>query len=350
LSYPLRNFDHHQPRRKSSPKAPRRAVERLDEIEAIARATEAQCRSWQWLKNFTALRVGGPVAAIVYPSTIAGAAQLVHQLQKVGLRWRALGHGVSILAGDEVHDFVAISLRLLDERLMFDGSLVTAHAGYSLIALVKAAAERGLSGLENFAGITGSVGGALQMEAESEDCNLWRLVESVTIAEGGKTKLVPSRDLLYREIVYSHGQRSLAEDALILTATLKLAPGDPAAIRTETERREMARWVTAPDPQAHASRVFSDVSAEAESGADEVRGVTAGQIVDELGFKGKGHGGARVSETNAEYIVNEGTATADDVLALSDLIREQAKKLRGLNLKFGMDVWKSGSSHEGDEK
>ncbi len=340
MSYPLRNFDQDRSRRRPGSKAALRAVERVDEIEAMARATESQCRSWQWLKNFTALRVGGPVAAIVYPSTVAGAAQMVHQLQQAGISWRALGHGTSILAADDVHDFVAISLRLLDERLSFDGSLVTVHAGYSLIALVKAAAERGLSGLEGLAGLPGSVGGALRMETESAGCDLWRLVEHVTIAERGALRVIPQKDLVYRDIVYKEGNRGLAEDSLILTATLKLSPGSPANIKEETERQALKRCASAPELHANASRVFDDVSVEPPAG---VTGLSAGQVVDELGFKGRGHGGARVSEANAEYIVNEGTATADDVLALSDLIREQARKLRGLNLKLGLDVWKHGN-------
>ena len=344
MSYPLRNFNNDSLHR---PLAGRRAVERLDEIEALARATESQCRTWQWLKNFTALRMGGPIAAIIYPSTVKGAALLVHQLQQSGIRWRALGHGTSILADDEVHDFVAISLRLLDERLIFDGDQVMVHAGYSLMALVNAAAERGLTGLESFAGITGSVGGVLRMEAEITGRDLWHQVASVTIAEGGEVRVVPQRDLLYREIVYREGQRSLAETALILTATLKLVPGNPADVKEATERQELVRLQKTPDIKTNASRVFSEVSAEAETPESPV---SAGEVVDQLGFKGKAQGGARISETNAEYIVNEGSATADDVLTLSALIREQARKLRGVNLKLGLDVWRNESGDESKQQ
>lgn len=340
MSYPLRNFNENPLR---GPQAGSRAVERLDEIEALARATDSQCRTWQWLKNFTALRLGGPVAAIIYPSTVQGAAQLVQQLQQAGIRWRALGHGTSILADDEVHDFVAISLRLLDERLIFAGEQVQVHAGYSLMALVNAVAERGLSGLEGFAGITGSIGGALRMAAEITGCDLWHRVETVTIAERGEAKVVPQRDLLYREIVYREGQRSLADTALILTVTLKLVSGSAVDIREETARQELVQLQRTPDVKTNASRVFSEVSTEADAPAAPV---TAGEVVDQLGFKGKAQGGARISETNAEYIVNEGSATADDVLTLSDLIREQARKLRGLNLKLGLDVWRNESGDE----
>jgi UDP-N-acetylmuramate dehydrogenase len=78
-----------------------------------------------------------------------------------------------------------------------------------------------------------------------------------------------------------------------------------------------------------ASRIFKD--AETDS---------TGQIIDELGLKGKAHGGARVSETHAEFIVNEGSATADDVFELTDMIRERAKRERGLELEYEIDVWR----------
>lgn len=343
MSYPLRNFNHDHSRPLAMNKvAGKRAIERLDEIEALARATESQCRSWQWLKNFTALRVGGPIAAIVYPSTVSGAARLVQQLQQAGIRWRALGHGTSIVAGDDVHDFVAISLRLLDERLIFDDSLVHVHAGYSLIALVRAAAERGLSGLERFAGITGSLGGALRMKTETDGCDLWHLVESITIAEGGK-----AREVSFADIVSEDGQSCLIDDRLILAATLRLTKGNATEILAATEHHELRRLASLPDVQANAGRIFSDVSME-ESFDDTTGELSIAQIVEKLGFKGREHGGARVSEANAGYIINEGTATADDVLELSDLIREEAEKLHGLKLEYDVDVWKNEDEDEGD--
>jgi len=323
LSYPLKDSSQGDSRKRA---AGRRVVERLDEIEAIARATDSQCRTWQWLKNFTSLRVGGPVAAIIYPETIKGAAQVVHRLQEAGIRWRALGHGTSILASDEVHDYVAISLRLLDERLIFDELSVQVHAGYSLLALVKATAERGLSGLESLAGLTGSIGGALRMNTEAGS-DLWRFVESFTLADGGEIRVMPVAD----------GRNCLAEDTLILAVTLRLTPGEPEQIKAAGEHWYQARMAERPDVQINATRIFGDISARPFQGTVPL---SAGQIIDQLGFSGKSHGGARVSETNAEYIINEGTATADDVMTLTDLIRDQARKLRGFDLEYGIDIWK----------
>jgi len=320
LQNALSNFANDDP----GPGAGRRAVERIEEIEAIARATESQCRTWQWLKNFTALGVGGPVAAIVYPSTVAGAARLVDLLDRAGLRWRALGHGTSILAADEVHNYVAISLRLLDERLVFEGDSVWAHAGYSLPALVRGAAERGLSGLEGLAGVAGGLGGALRTGAGTPGYDIWRVVEKVTLAEGGEVRTRPEPDA-----VLELDPAAFTDGDLILAAMLRLAPGDPEEIRAEMARQAGACQTARPVGLGGAGRIFKDSGAHA-----------AAHLIDQLGFRGKSCGGARVSETHAEFIVNEGNATAEDVFGLSDQIRERARRERGLELEYGIDVWK----------
>lgn len=319
MSYPLKDVTDDRGRT-----TVKKVVERIEEIEALARATEAQCRTWQWLKNFTALGVGGPVAAIIYPSTLAGAARLVERLKQAGIRWRALGHGTNILASDAVHDYVAVSLRLLDERLVFDGSRVRVHAGYSLPALVQASAERGLAGLEGLVGIGGGIGGALRMNAGEPGREIWRVVEQVALADEGEVRLVPASELMFED-----GHLCLTDDDLILAAVLALTPGDSEEIRAEMDRVLDERLSAEPRGAGSASRIFKDVPA----GAPE-------HIIDQLGVKGQSHGGARVSETHAEFIVNEGGATAGDVFKLTNMIQERARRERGLELEYEIDVWK----------
>jgi UDP-N-acetylmuramate dehydrogenase len=215
-----------------SPVAPlsRRTVERLDEIRAIARATDSLCCTLPRLQRLNAVAAGDGVAALVYPSSLVGAAQLAQRLEQAGLRWRALGHGP---AQESLHDYVAISLRLLDERLVFDGPFVRAHAGYSLPALVRAAAERGLSGLEALAGLSGSVGGALRAQAGLTLRYIWSVVDEVVIADRGGLEIVALAHADERELFDPRD--------LILAVTLRLLPGEPEAIRAETERCLRAR-------------------------------------------------------------------------------------------------------------
>ena len=320
MNYALKNLsgDHHEN------VVGKRAIERIEEIEALARESDAQCRTWQWLKNFTALGVGGPVAAIIYPSTLVGAARLVERLKRAGIRWRALGHGTSILASDEIHDLVAISLRLLDERLVFEDVRVRVHAGYSLPALVQSAAEHGLSGLEGLAGISGGVGGALRMNAGAAGREVWSVVENLSLADEGQVKIIPAAEVLLED-----DQTCLTDENLILAATLKLTAGDPAEIKAEMDRVWQAHLAEQPSGAGVASRIFKSAAVDPTD-----------RVIDQLGLKGAAHGGARISETHAEFIVNEGDATAEDVFELTDMIRERARQERGLELEYEVDIWR----------
>jgi UDP-N-acetylmuramate dehydrogenase len=230
-------------------------VERLAEVEALARATESLCRTGAHLKRLAPLGVSEHVAAIVYPSSIVGAAQLVHRLSQAGLRWRGIGQGTGFYSAYGLHDFVAVSLRLLDERIVFDGERVRVHAGHSLAALVRTAAEKGLSGLEGLAGLPGSVGGALSSPNSLAIRYLWNLIEEVVVADRGGLVVITLNDVAESEL--------FDPQDLILAVTLKLTPGDPAEIITESERCWHARLTAAPYNAASAGKGKGSPPAEA---------------------------------------------------------------------------------------
>ena len=311
----------------------KRVADRLEEIEAIAREAQSHCRTQQRLKDFTSLGVGGPIAAIVYPESLIGAAQLAYRLDQSGIRWRVLGHGTKILASESQHDYVAISLRLLNERLIIDGDRIYVHAGYSLPALVDAAAERGLSGLEPLAGITGSVGGALRMNIGLPGCVIWRLVENLVIAQAGGVRNVPEPGEVL-EIALA----CLTDRDLILAATLRLVVGERSKVKAQTQRIYQMRATAFPDTKGAASRIFKDTVQ-----------ATARRIIDQLGLRGVSRGGARISETHAEFIINEGKATGEDVFELSDLIRRKALIEKGLELEYEIDLWRDEPYRDPDE-
>lgn len=213
-------------------------VERMAEVETIARTTETLSRTKAQLQKLAPLGVSDKVAAVLYPTSIVGAAQLVHRLSQVGIRWRALGQGVSFHGTSGLQDFVAVSLRLLDERVVIDGERVRVHAGYSLTALVRACAEGGLSGLEGLAGLFGSVGGALSTPNGLAIRYLWNLIEEVVVADRGGLVVITLSDAAESEL--------FDPQDLILAVTLKLAPGVPEEILAESERCRRARLTAAP--------------------------------------------------------------------------------------------------------
>jgi hypothetical protein len=213
-------------------------VERMAEVETLARTTESLSRTKAQLQRLTPLGVSDKVAAVLYPTSIVGAAQLVHRLSQAGIRWRALGQGVSFHGAPGLQDFVAISLRLLDERAVIDGERVRVHAGYSLASLVRACAEGGLSGLEGLAGWPGSVGSALSTPNGLAIRYLWNLIEEVVVADRGGLVVITLSDAAESEL--------FDPQDLILAVTLKLAPGVSAEILAESERCRRARLTAAP--------------------------------------------------------------------------------------------------------
>ncbi|NOT63049.1 MAG: FAD-binding protein [Acidobacteria bacterium] len=210
----------------------KRAGQRLEEIAALAVATEADFRVSTELKSAVALGLGEKLAALIYPHSITSAAQLVHQLDQANLPWRVLETKPSMLESST--DFVGISLRLLEERLVVEGTQVRVHAGYSLAALVQAAAEKGLSGLEGLAGVTGSVGGALRNVTGLVGRYLWSVIEEVVIADRGGLQVITLSDADESEL--------FDPQDLILSATLRLTESTAEAVMLETDRARHARY------------------------------------------------------------------------------------------------------------
>ncbi len=213
------------------PSSPR-ASARLEEIAALAVATEADFRVGTELRSATALGLGDKLAALVYPHSITSAAQLVFQLDQADLPWRVLETKPSMLESST--DFVGISLRLLQERLVIEGTQVRVHAGYSLAALVQAAAENGLAGLEGLAGVTGSVGGALRNVTGLVGRYLWSVVEEVVIADRSGLQVIALQDAEEREL--------FDPQDLILSATLRLTASTAEKVLLETDRARHARY------------------------------------------------------------------------------------------------------------
>lgn len=187
--------------------------ERLAEIESIARVTESQLRTWGWLHSLSGGSSGQPVDAIVYPSTMAGAASLIHRLERSAIDWQPVAR-MERRRSRTGRGAVAISLRLLDEHLLFDGERIRVHAGYSVSALAFAASERGLSGLEPLCLSSGSLGDILRPARRSD---VWQLVEEVVVASHGALRILPTRGG-----ALTSEQRTTIEGSLILAVTLRL--------------------------------------------------------------------------------------------------------------------------------
>jgi UDP-N-acetylmuramate dehydrogenase len=302
-------------------------------IEEIAARLGVRAERGRRFAELTSLRVGGAIDWVISPETEEQAAQVVHALDEALVAWRALGSGSNILADDQDHHYVVVSLRELKGEAHFDGERVSVSAGYSLPRLCVDAGRRGLSGIEGLGGIPGTVGGALWMNAGAYGHEIGTVTEVVRVARGGSVVEVPGH-----EVKWNYRHTSFREGELLLGATLRLVPDDPEKIGARMKEAKSKRMATQPHGSRSAGCFFKNPPGSK---------IGTGKIIDEMGMKGERRGGALVSPIHANFIVTEGeNAQASDALALAEEIRERVRREHGIELEYEVEVWRAEDSPE----
>jgi UDP-N-acetylmuramate dehydrogenase len=278
--------------------------------------------------ELTSLRVGGSIDWVISPQTEEQAAAVVHELEKAGVGWRALGSGSNVLADDGEHHYVVLALKDLKGEVRFDGELVQVSAGYSLPRLCIDVARQGLSGIEGLGGIPGTVGGALWMNAGAYGHEIGTVTDSVRVAREGRVVEIPGDTVQWN---YRH--TSFKEGELLLGATLRLTPDDAEAIMARMEDAKSRRLATQPHGGRSAGCFFKNPPASS---------IGTGKMIDEMGMKGARRGSAVVSPVHANFIVTEGeNARAEDAMALAEEIRERVKREQGIDLEYEVELWRA---------
>ncbi len=287
--------------------------------EALAEALDDRVRFDFPMSRCTSLRVGGPADALASPADRAELVRLLRICAEHRLPHCVLGSGFNTLVHDGGIDGVVIQmgrLRRLEER---PGGAVRAEAGVSHNQLTKFCLVRGLSGLAFGAGIPGSVGGWVAMNAgvpERETCDVLREIE-VTSPTGRTTRHLPRERLHF---VY-RGLRGLAPGSVVVSALLGVEVADPESVRAEVERMLERRSRTQPLDVPSCGSVFKNPP-----------GDHAGRLIEAAGLKGHRIGAAQISPVHANFIANLGGASARDVLALIERARATVEEDTGIRL------------------
>jgi UDP-N-acetylmuramate dehydrogenase len=296
-------------------------------VEEMARRLGVRAERGRRFAELTSLRVGGSIDWVVMPETEEQAAAVAGALDEANVPWRVLGAGSNVLADDEEHRYVVLTMREVKGGARFDGERVSISAGYSLPRLCVEAARRGLSGIEGLNGIPGTVGGALWMNAGAFGQEIGTVVETVRVARGGRVVEVPAS-----EIEWDYRHTSFCDGELLLGATLALRAGDAEEIKRRMEESKRQRLETQPHGARSAGCFFKNPPGS---------GLSTGRLIDEMGMKGERRGGAAVSDVHANFIVTEGDgARASDALALAEEIRERIRRERGIELEYEVELWR----------
>ena len=310
---------------------------RDESIAEISNRLGVRAERGRRFAELTSLRVGGSIDWVISPQTEEQAAAIVHELEKAGIGWRALGSGSNVLADDGEHHYVVLALKDLKGEVRFDGELVQVSAGYSLPRLCIDVARQGLSGIEGLGGIPGTVGGALWMNAGAYGHEIGTVTDSVRVAREGRVVEIPGDTVQWN---YRH--TSFKEGELLLGATLRLTPDDAEAIMARMEDAKSRRLATQPHGGRSAGCFFKNPPASS---------IGTGKMIDELGMKGARRGSAVVSPVHANFIVTEGeNARAEDALALAEEIRERVKREQGIDLEYEVELWRANEPQKNEAR
>ena len=294
-------------------------IEKIDRLLADARNEypETGVTLGEPMSRHTTFRIGGPVSALIEPKSIGAFVWFVRELTGRGVPYFLLGNGSNLLVSDGGHEAVALSTARLD-TLRFSVDSVICGAGVTLARAASGAREQGLTGMEFAHGIPGSVGGAIYMNAGAYGGEMRDIVESVTCVDPqGKVRVLPGEEcgFGYRTSVFQRG-------GAILSATLRLRPGDPKKIKETMDDLMARRREKQPLNYPSAGSTFK----RPENGY-------ASKLIDEAGLKGLRVGDAQVSEKHAGFIVNLGSATFSDVYSLMALVITKVYKSSGVRLE-----------------
>ena len=270
------------------------------------------------LARSTSYRIGGPAALSITAHTYSALSQALSILDEDHAAWVVLGRGSNVLVSDEGYDGCVI--RLGREFLHFscsDEGQLTAGSGVQLSRLVAACQKEGLSGLEMCAGVPGSMGGAVSINAGTRSEWLGRRVVSVVTLRPG----VGLRRYEASELEWGYRFSSLPTDEIILEVTLSLESANPSDIAYKMERRMAYRKRRQPLGKPSCGAVFRDPLDH-----------TAHELIEACGLAGACSGDAQISDINANFVVNNGRATANDVLILISRMHDEVRKQHGIDM------------------
>lgn len=271
------------------------------------------------LSQFTFTKTGGPAEFIAFPRTIEQIKRLIEVTKENNIPLTVLGNASNLIIRDGGISGLVILLNQMNQIIALPNGRIKAYAGARIINTSEAAYRQGLSGLEFAAGIPGSVGGAVYMNAGAYDGEVKDVLESVTVlTRDDELVTYTNADM---EFAYRH---SLVQEngAIVLFAIFKLQPGELQPIRDKMDHLNDLRSAKQPLEYPSCGSVFK-----------RPEGHYTGPLIIEAGLQGKQIGGAQVSMKHAGFIVNVDHATATDYVDLIHLIQKTIKEKYDINLE-----------------
>lgn len=271
------------------------------------------------MSGHTSFRTGGPADYFVDASQ-EELWQILSFFKKEGIPVYVVGNGSNILVGDGGFRGAVVHIGSRMSDINVEGTTITVEAGAGLFKVADTACSNGLSGLEFAAGIPGSIGGAVFMNAGAYGGEMADIITSVRVMDRQTGEIIEFSgsdcDFGYRH------SRFQTEDFIILSATFALTKGESIDIKTAMNDLKAKRAEKQPIEYPSAGSTFK-----------RPEGYFAGKLVSDAGLKGETIGGAQVSEKHGGFIINIGGATSSDIKSLMDLVEDRVFDCFGVRLE-----------------
>jgi UDP-N-acetylmuramate dehydrogenase len=275
------------------------------------------------MRQFTSIKVGGPADTLLFPKDVDELRKIVRYARRKNIPILVMGKGTNLIVKDKGVRGWVVSLTQGMKKFQMKGERVEAEAGLPLLRLVQFSIEKGLSGLEPFFGIPGTVGGGLAMNAGAWGVELKDLLLSIILMkEDGEVVERPRSRLRF-----SYRRLALSPSWIILKGQFQLKKGKKEEILERVKSYSEMRKRTQPLDYLSAGSIFKNPKEG-----------PAGKWIEEIGLKGFRMGQAMVSDRHANFIINLGKATAEEVTNLMEWVERKVYEEKGISLEREVKV------------
>jgi UDP-N-acetylmuramate dehydrogenase len=275
------------------------------------------------MKQFTSMKVGGPADCLFFPNGVDELGKVIRCARRKGIPFLILGKGTNLVVRDKGVRGWVINLTQGMKKIEIDGEIVEAEAGLSLQRLVQFSIQKGLTGLEPFSGIPGTVGGGVAMNAGAWGAELKDVLLSVTLMREEGEIVERSRSRLrfsYRGLV-------IPSSWIILKGRFQLRKGKKEEILERVKSYSEMRKRKQPLDYPSAGSIFKNPKEG-----------PAGKWIEEAGLKGFQIGQAMISDRHANFIINLGRAKAEEVIRLMEFVEKKVYEEKGISLEREVKV------------
>ncbi|HYO07614.1 MAG TPA: UDP-N-acetylmuramate dehydrogenase [Tepidisphaeraceae bacterium] len=276
------------------------------------------------LAPHTWYKIGGPARWMLRPRSVEELQEASKRCVEDGVPIYVLGLGANLLVGDQGVDGAVFRLDSDHfRRVRYDGTTLEAGAGVDMQKLIVRTIRQGLAGIECLAGIPGTVGGGVRMNAGGKFGDIGAVVTKVQVMDVTGLLFERHKD----DLVFDYRSTNISAK-FILGATLELEADDPERIMKRTKEIWMYKRNTQPLNTKNCGCIFKNP-----------RGLSAGALIDQAGLKGFKVGGAEVSDKHANFLVAHPGCRADDIMKLVKLIREKVFEKNEIWLESEVQIW-----------